>query len=59
MLDQIANINYSNFLNKLKERVSSTKYKVAFSVNRELILLYHHIGNEILTSQEKLGSKNN
>lgn len=39
----------------LKQRVASSRYKAALSVNKELTLLYHHIGTAILGSQEKHG----
>jgi predicted nuclease of restriction endonuclease-like (RecB) superfamily len=31
------------------------KYKAALSVNKELILLYHHIGTQIVEAQERQG----
>lgn len=36
-----------------------SRYKAALSVNKELILLYHHIGKQILESQasQSWGSK--
>lgn len=50
---------YSKFLADLKKRVASSRYKEALSVNKELVLLYHHIGMQILEAQERegLGSK--
>jgi hypothetical protein len=47
--------NYFQFFDDLKKRVASSRYKAALSVNRELILLYHHIGTEIIKSQAKHG----
>jgi len=44
MTKNIINQEYSQFLADLKERVASSRYKAALSVNKELILLYHHIG---------------
>ncbi len=46
---------YQHFLNDLKQRVTVARYQAARSVNSELILLYHHIGKEILTSQKEHG----
>jgi predicted nuclease of restriction endonuclease-like (RecB) superfamily len=46
---------YSKLLSDLKARVASSQYKAVLSVNKELILLYHHIGAAILSSQEKHG----
>ena len=43
--------HYAGFLESLKERVAAARYQAARSVNRELIVLYHHIGSEILKNQ--------
>lgn len=48
-------MEYNKFLSDLKERVASSRYKAALSVNKELILLYHHIGMQILEAQSKQG----
>ena len=55
MTKNIINQEYSKFLADLKERVASSRYKAALSVNKELILLYHHIGMQILNAQSKQG----
>lgn len=55
MIQKIAGANYKEFLNDLKERVATSRYKAALNVNREMIFLYHHIGSEIIQSQEKHG----
>ncbi|MBM4211735.1 MAG: DUF1016 domain-containing protein [Gammaproteobacteria bacterium] len=55
MTKNIINQKYNKFLADLKERVASSRYKAALSVNRELILLYHHIGTQILDAQSKQG----
>ena len=47
--------SYFQFLETLKSRVLSSRYQAARSVNKELILLYHHIGTEILKSQQEYG----
>lgn len=47
--------DYFDFLEALKNRVISSRYKAALGVNKEMTLLYHHIGSEILRSQEKQG----
>jgi len=39
----------------LKARVRAAQVKAAVSVNRELILLYWHIGREILRAQKAEG----
>lgn len=46
---------YQDFLNSLKERIRKAQIKAALSVNRELILLYWQIGQEILTRQQQQG----
>lgn len=55
MTKNIINQEYTKFLADLKERVVSSRYKAALSVNKELILLYHHIGMQILEAQSKQG----
>lgn len=55
MNKNIINQEYSKFLADLKERVASSRYKAALSVNKELILLYYHIGTQILDAQSKQG----
>ena len=55
MTKNIAGDNYKKFLDDLKSRVATSRYKAALSANREMILLYHHIGAEILRSQDKHG----
>lgn len=47
--------SYNGFLDNLKNRVVSSRYNAAISVNKELILLYHHIGTEILNAQKTHG----
>lgn len=54
-MQDITSENYKNFLEDLKSRVTTSRYKAALSVNREMILLYHHIGSEILKSQAQHG----
>jgi predicted nuclease of restriction endonuclease-like (RecB) superfamily len=55
MNNNIINKEYHKFFSDLKERVTSSRYKAALSVNRELIMLYHHIGMQILDAQSKQG----
>lgn len=55
MTKNIAGDNYKKFLADLKSRVATSRYRAALSANREMILLYHHIGTEILRSQDKHG----
>jgi predicted nuclease of restriction endonuclease-like (RecB) superfamily len=46
---------YNELLSNLKMRVASSRYRAALQVNKELILLYHHIGGVILSAQEQKG----
>lgn len=46
---------YTSLLAALKARVRAAQLKAALSVNRELILLYWHIGRQILASQKAEG----
>ena len=46
---------YAPLLAGLKARVRTAQVKAALSVNRELILLYWHIGGEILRAQQAQG----
>lgn len=55
MTKNITASEYNKFFADLKERVTSSRYKAALSVNKELILLYHHIGSQILEAQSKQG----
>lgn len=52
---RITTSEYNTLLNDLKNRVATSRYKAAISVNKELILLYHHIGCEILNAQSNKG----
>lgn len=47
--------SYAPLLADLKARVRAAQVKAAVSVNRELILLYWHIGREILRAQKAQG----
>lgn len=46
---------YQIFLNDLKQRIRTAQIKAALAVNKELILLYWQIGQEILHRQEVEG----
>ena len=47
--------SYAPLLADLKARVRAAQVKAAGSVNRELILLYWHLGREILRAQKTEG----
>lgn len=55
MSEYIISQEYNRLLNDLKHRVSSSQCKAALCVNKELILLYHHIGTAILSAQTNQG----
>jgi predicted nuclease of restriction endonuclease-like (RecB) superfamily len=46
---------YDSFLQELKDRIRSAQVRAAFSVNRELVVLYWSIGRDILTRQKNEG----
>lgn len=46
---------YREFVATLKNRIRSAQVKAAVSVNRELVLLYWQIGDDILARQEREG----
>lgn len=48
-------VNAKPYQVERKFRVATSRYKAALSVNKELILLYHYIGTEILKSQNTHG----
>ena len=52
MVNDIFSKDYKEFLEQVKTRVVTSRYKAALAVNSELILLYHFIGNEILKRQQ-------
>ena len=47
--------DYGLLIESLKKRVAESRYKATLSVNKEMILLYHHIGYQILKSQKEKG----
>jgi predicted nuclease of restriction endonuclease-like (RecB) superfamily len=51
----IINQEYAQLLSDLKARVASSRYKAVLSVNKELTLLYHHVGTAILNAQKSHG----
>jgi predicted nuclease of restriction endonuclease-like (RecB) superfamily len=55
MLNDLTSDHYKSFLETLKLRVEQSRYQAARKVNKELILLYHHIGAEIIKNQKKFG----
>lgn len=47
--------DYASWVAELKQRILSAQQRAALSVNRELVLLYWHIGREILERQQAQG----
>lgn len=47
--------NYGNWLAELKRLIKSAQQRATLSVNRELVLLYWHIGHDILVRQQAQG----
>lgn len=46
---------YDAFLNDLRARIQTAQVRAALAVNREMVLLYWHIGREILARQTEQG----
>ncbi len=46
---------YADWLAELKTRIHSAQQRATLAVNRELVLLYWHIGRDILTRQKEQG----
>jgi predicted nuclease of restriction endonuclease-like (RecB) superfamily len=47
--------SYQELLGRLKSQIRTAQVRAAASVNRELVMLYWSIGNEILIRQTKEG----
>ena len=47
--------NYGELISSLKKRVAESRYRATLRVNKELVLLYHHIGKQILQAQKVHG----
>ena len=46
---------YAKLLASIKQQIQSAQLRAALAVNRELVLLYWGIGNEILARQREEG----
>lgn len=55
MDQELAKLGYDEFLRDLKERIRRAQIRAALAVNRELVLLYWQIGQEILYRQQQQG----
>lgn len=47
--------DYAGWLASLKSRIQSAQQRAALAVNRELVLLYWQIGQDILARQQAQG----
>jgi predicted nuclease of restriction endonuclease-like (RecB) superfamily len=48
-------VGYAAFVDEIKDRIRSAQLRAVVAVNRELVLLYWHIGQEVLTRQRQQG----
>lgn len=55
MSKNIISQEYNQLLSDIKQQVAGTQYNVVLRINRELILLYHHIGKTIIQAQKNKG----
>ncbi len=54
-MSNVAPEGYNSWLASLKQRIQSAQQRATLSVNRELVLLYWHIGRDILERQQAQG----
>lgn len=54
-MQTIDDADYPSLLGALKEQIRTARVRAALAVNRELVLLYHAIGTEILARQREEG----
>ena len=55
MADDALTTEYIRLLDDLKVRVRAARTQAALAANQELVLLYWHIGRDILERQDALG----
>lgn len=53
--DLVLPADYSDWLKSLKQRIAGAQHHAAVAVNKELVLLYWQIGQQILARQDKQG----
>ncbi|GMO62975.1 MAG: hypothetical protein Ta2D_09630 [Rickettsiales bacterium] len=57
-LEQVKTADISNdylfVLESIKNKIKTISYKVNIGINTEMIILYWHIGNEILQRQKRI-----
>jgi predicted nuclease of restriction endonuclease-like (RecB) superfamily len=54
-MNEILTSDYQQFIEQLKTDIRAAQIKAALSVNRQLVLLYWHVGKQILQKQAELG----
>ncbi len=54
-MSNLTSVEYGEWLLNLKHRIQSAQQRATLSVNRELVLLYCHIGRDILERQQAQG----
>jgi len=52
---EVVPLDYAHLLADIKERVRSARVRAGFAVNRELVMVYWHIGRRILAAQRREG----
>lgn len=59
MTEVVVTKEYQTFIEDIKARILNSRYKAARSLNQELVLLYHHIGDQLIEKQksQKWGDK--
>lgn len=55
LTSSFSDVDYSSLLNDLKTRIQTAQVQAAQAVTKELLLLYWHIGREILSRQQLQG----
>jgi P pilus assembly chaperone PapD len=55
MAGEVLPTGYGELSENLKSRIRTARVQAALSVNRELVLLYWHIGKEIPQKQQQEG----
>lgn len=53
--DSLSPSGYYKFISQLKDKIRSTQLRAAVSVNKEMVLLYWEIGEEIVNKQKQEG----
>ncbi len=54
-VSEVVPLNYARLLEDIKQRVRTARVRAGLAVNRELVLLYWHVGRRILQVQDRAG----